>query len=373
MRRPGSSVAGSGCASCPSPPDVKNAAGLVAGFGALLAAMAVLAGAPRVAVGVLLISVAPLAVIRLIGGLATPEVGSPVVRGAIPSTSAAGGGRDRALIEHLRSRDVRVPLVVDRPRPSLARMPALLAESFAVFLLFQGRNAAVWGAAFLVVAVMLASRAATTRLELNESSIRDKTLIRTRVFPWSAVHEVRVKDDGELTARLEIVTSQGATHTLWSGPSSEPLLLELLAVGRALAAGPSPPGRLKRMGAALITVILVTFASLTTLSALAAPFVKPVVEVDPARVPPGTELHVLVDSAGRPRSGPRMYCPSLVERLSGEDVAVCAAGTRQSVIGLAVTATLSAGAWVLVGWRGRRRRRSLADVGPMPWTPPGPQ
>jgi hypothetical protein len=107
-------------------------------------------------------------------------------------------------------------------------------------------------------------------------------------------------------------------------------------------------------------------AFIPTLAAVGSLLIEPTTTVDPAAVPAGTELHVLVDGDGRPISAPRLDCPSPLGAWRGDEVQeVCEGAVAESrawVVGSTAVATV---AWViLVTVRRRRRGRSAELVDP---------
>lgn len=258
---------------------------------------------------------------------------------------------------------VDLPILRQRPRGVVAAVPAALLAATVPSLLLAG--GAAWASAAVVGATMLGHRAWTSSLVVDERGIRDRGLVRTRRWSWSDVWEVRTRDDGDGRARVEILTVDGATHTLWSGPSLDPLVVEAPALDR-LARGERPPSSGRRALGCLGRIALGALVVLPTLAAIGALTSEPVATVDPAAVPAGTELHVLVDVEGRPISDPRLRCPSpLAAWRDGAVPGVC-----DDTVGLAqrwflASAAVATAAWVVVVVvRGARRRRAEDLVQP---------
>lgn len=294
----------------------------------------------------------------------------PIARGAIPTTAIGTHGPLTTPQRQTRTDaagglppDI-LPFAVSRPRPALALFATVYLAGGALLLLIQGSSAArPWAVIPAVLAALVRWRSSQTELVLDRAGVSDRGLVRTRTFPWTEVSELRIVADGEQRARLELITP-GAVHTVWAGPSDAQVVAVGPAVGTVMARGPlAHPGSGRLLGL-LVTTTLVLIGGMATIVALAAAVDGPAAPVDPATLPPGTEVVSYYDTQLEAWGTPRLPCPSPLGSIAGDVPPACREELRGQSIAAIIAAVIAVGAWGALVAIAVRHRRGRGD--PLP-------
>lgn len=281
-----------------------------------------------------------------------------IVRGAIPTSTSHAVAPTGAVGRPTLPAGA-LPLRVPRPRIGAAVFPAALLGSAAVGVLFATGTAALgWVAGLGALGAILGWRAAATELVLDASGVRDRGILRTRIYPWNQVSEVRAAANGEQRARLELVTAR-SVHTIWTGWSVDRMVALGPAVGAAMSSGSLPTRRPSTAFGCLLSATLVLVGSMATIVALGVATDSPTAPVDPSTLPEGTEVVLYYDTQLGTWGRPRLPCPAPVESLTGEVPAPCREELQTLWTITGIAGAIAGGAWgVLVVLAVRRRRNS---------------